>query len=478
MADPSKEIELVEIDALPADRFATVLDQSGFHDLEELIERARALLEGRVVWCINSTARGGGVAEMLASLLAYTRGAGVDTRWAVIGAPPEFFVLTKRIHNRLHGAEGDGGPLGREERELYDRVLAAHHRRLEELVKPGDVVLVHDPQPAGLIQPLRDLGARVVWRLHVGIDEPNDLVEQAVSFLRPDVERAEQWVFSRDAFVWDGLDRERCHIIPPSIDVFSPKNQDLPDANVAAILAAAGITTDGAGGPAEFEREDGSTGRVERAADMLEERPLAPGERFVLQVSRWDRLKDHVGVLRGFAEHVDGAHLVLAGPATEAVADDPEGAEALKEVEDVWRALPGDVRERVHLARLPMTDRQENAAMVNALQRAATIVVQKSLAEGFGLTVAEGMWKGRPMVASAVGGIQDQVVEGETGFLVRDAHDLEGFGRAVQRLLDDHALAERLGENGRQRVIDEFLETRHLRQWVDLIEALIARPWN
>jgi trehalose synthase len=197
----------------------------------------------------------------------------------------------------------------------------------------------------------------------------------------------------------------------------------------------------------------------------------------VLQVSRWDRLKDHVGVLRGFAEHVapqGDAHLVLAGPATEAVADDPEGAEALAEVEAAYRALPDDVRWRVHLARLPMADREENAAMVNALQRGAQIVVQKSLAEGFGLTVAEGMWKGRPMVASAVGGIQDQVVDGETGYLVADPHDLPAFGGAVRRLLADPAHAERMGRAGRQRVIDHFLETRHLRQWVDLIEALIA----
>jgi len=209
----------------------------------------------------------------------------------------------------------------------------------------------------------------------------------------------------------------------------------------------------------------------------MTEPPLPEDSRIVLQVSRWDRLKDPIGVLRAFSSQADAVpdvHLVLAGPATAAVSDDPEGAQVLDEVAAAWEALPGPLRQRVHLAALPMDDPEENAAIVNALQSMATVVVQKSLAEGFGLTVAEAMWKARPVVAGAVGGIQDQVVDGDSGLLA-DPRDLRAFGDAVVRLLRDQALAERVGAAARQRVRKKFLEPRHLRQWFDVVQR-IERP--
>src|SRR5204862_3518319 len=176
-----------------------------------------------------------------------------------------------------------------------------------------------------------------------------------------------------------------------------------------------------------------------------------------------------LGVLVGFAENVrlDGfePHLVLAGPGTGSVADDPEEARFLGEVTDAWKDLPGEAKGRIHIACLPMEDGEENAAIVNALQRRSDVIVQKSLAEGFGLTVAEDMWKERPVVASRVGGIQDQVVHGESGLLVDDPGDLDGFGRSVTRLLEDREGATRMGLAARQRVCDEFLPVRQLRQW-------------
>ena len=193
-------------------------------------------------------------------------------------------------------------------------------------------------------------------------------------------------------------------------------------------------------------------------------------------MSRWDRLKDPLGVLAGFAEHVhaedEDPHLVLAGPDVAAVADDPEGAEVFAEVEAAWRDLPRAVRRRVHLALLPMDDADENAVIVNALQRRADVVVQKSLAEGFGLTVAEAMWKGRPVVASRVGGIQDQIEDGMTGRLV-DPRDLAAFGENVSALLVDPHGAERMGEAAQRRVRDLFLGPRHLGQYVDLLETVL-----
>ncbi|HEX8086636.1 MAG TPA: glycosyltransferase [Solirubrobacteraceae bacterium] len=472
-------IEHVEIHPLPFERFESVLDEQGRKDLDELVQHAHQVFEDRTVWCVNSTAQGGGVAEMLASLLAYTSSVGVDSRWVVINGNPAFFRLTKRIHNRLHGNAGDGGPLGPEEREIYDSTIAAPAEAFARIVRPNDVVLVHDPQPAGLTQALKDAGAKVIWRLHVGADEPNDLAKEAWDFITPYVRPADAWVFSREAFFWhDRLPEERSYVIPPSIDIFSPKNQDISDEAVHAILVAAGIVTESNGAQPCFERENGTMGTVGRRARIVEERPLPIGAPLVLQVSRWDRLKDPAGVIQGFADHVaesiEEAELMLAGPSVEGVADDPEGAEVVEEVTRMFHGLPDGVRERVHLAMLPMEDRQENAAIVNALQRHATIVVQKSLAEGFGLTVSEGMWKARPLVASAVGGISDQVVDGETGVLVRDASDLREYGEGLVRLLSDPEEADRMGEKGRERVLEHFIGVRHLRQWVELVDRVDA----
>ena len=473
-------IEHVEIHPLPFERFTTVLDDEGDRQLEQLVAHAQEVFENRAVWCINSTAQGGGVAEMLASLMAYTSSVGIDSRWVVMNGNPAFFRLTKRIHNRLHNSAGDGGPLGEEERAIYDDTLAAPAAAFARIVRPNDVVLVHDPQPAGVTQALKDAGAKVIWRLHVGADEPNELATEAWDFVTPYVRPADAWVFSREQFFWhDRLPEDGSYVIPPSIDIFSPKNQDLSAEAVDAILAAAGIVEDGGdGGQPCFQRENGTMGTVARKARIVEERPLPLQAPLVLQVSRWDRLKDPAGVMQGFVDHVaeqiPEAELMLAGPSVEGVTDDPEGAEVVEEVNAIYRTLPDEVRQRIHLAQLPMDDRQENAAIVNALQRHATIVVQKSLAEGFGLTVAEGMWKGRPLVASAVGGISDQVLDGETGVLVKDASDLAEYGAALNRILSDPEEGDRMGEKGRQRVLEHFIGVRHLRQWVELVDRIDA----
>jgi trehalose synthase len=199
----------------------------------------------------------------------------------------------------------------------------------------------------------------------------------------------------------------------------------------------------------------------------------------VLQVSRWDALKDPLGVLRGFAEHVPrstGAHLIYAGPAVSAVADDPEGAGVLGDALAMRDRLPSEQRGRVHLASLPMDDPAENAIIVNALQRHAAVVVQKSLAEGFGLTVAEAMWKARPVVASRIGGIQSQIVDGDSGVLLDDPRDLARFGGAVTSLLLDPELASRIGERARARVRDEFTSPRTLLDYLRVIEHVLRRP--
>jgi trehalose synthase len=472
----------VEISSMSPARFRSVLSPERFEAFERGIDEARELLDGRVVWNVNSTARGGGVAELLESLVAYGRGAGVDTRWIVIDGTTEFFAITKRIHNRLHGAVGDGGALDDDARQVYEQALAPNWAGLAGLVRRGDIVIVHDPQPAGLIGQLRGLGALVIWRCHVGLDHPNDLAREAWAFLRGYVSQADRYVFSRESFAWDGLDRDRIVVIPPSIDVFSPKNQDLAPATVLAVLQASAVLRDGDERPAAtFERQDGTPGRVDRHVELFEDEPLHPEHSVVLQVSRWDALKDPLGVIRGFAEYVPestGAHLVYAGPAATAVADDPEGGRVVSDALALRESLPAGQRRRIHLASVPMDDPEENAIIVNALQRHASVIVQKSLAEGFGLTVAEAMWKARPVVASRIGGIETQIVDGESGVLLDDPSDLEAYGAAVTGLLMDPPRATRIGEGARERVRDEFTSPRSLLDYLRVIRTVLERARN
>jgi trehalose synthase len=442
------------------------------------MERGRALLAGRVLWNVNSTARGGGVAEMLSSLVPYFRGVGIDCRWVVIEGSPEFFKVTKRVHNNLHGELGDGGELGAREHAVYERTLSENARELLPLISRGDVVLLHDPQTAGLARIVKEAGALPIWRCHVGLDTPNHIARRAWEFLRPFLLPVDAYVFSRRAFVWEGLRDDKIWVIAPSIDAFSPKNQELLPEAMNAILSAARLLDVLSEAAPTFTRLDGTVGHIERRAGLVSGgRPPPSSARLVVQVSRWDRLKDPLGVIEGFARYVAGssdAHLVVAGPDAEGVGDDPEGPAVLREALGLWRELPADIRPRVHLVTLPMEDVDENGAMVNALQRRSDVIVQKSLAEGFGLTVAEAMWKGRPVVASRIGGIQDQVIDGVSGILITNPANLASFGEVTLRLLKDPKLAARLGREARTTVAREFLHPRQMVQQLKVVERLIA----
>lgn len=471
MTDP----KFVPVPTHPLDRFKPLLGEA-FAEIEEVAAWARTGFAGRAIWHVSSTARGGGVAEMLNTLLPYARDAGVDVRWVVLRAEPDFFCVTKRLHNHLHGDPGDGGALDEEARRIYESALRANLEILDPLIQRGDVIYLHDPQPAGLVPALCERGLKVIWRCHIGVDRPNEIVRGAWDFLRPYVEPADAYVFSRRAYLWDGLDEDKTWYMPPVIDPFSPKNEDLEPEVVAAILKEIGLSRDGLERAPSFTRADGTPGRVERKAELLQEEELPEDAKVVAQVSRWDRLKDPRGLLEMLDRCLDdpSLHLVVAGPDTGGVDDDPEGAAVYDEVAAAWRALAPEVRRRAHLVSLPMNDTDENAAMINAIQRRADVIVQKSIAEGFGLTVAEGMWKERPLVGSRVGGIQDQVVEGRTGYLIDDPRDLAACAQAIERILGDPELARAMGKAGRQRVVDDYLAINRLREYVDLIAALIA----
>jgi trehalose synthase len=470
----------VPVSPLSVERLRRLIEPEAWSRFLNGVEQAGALLDEREFWNVNSTASGGGVAEMLRSWVGLARGLGVGMRWVTIAGTPEFFTLTKRLHNFLHGAPGDGGELGEEERAIYERASRANAEAVLANLGPRDVVLLHDPQTAGMVPRLAESGRTVIWRCHVGADESNEYSRAAWDFLEPYIARADACVFSREAYVPPFCREMLTVIVPPSIDAMSPKNQDIGMDTVEAILGHVGLLAGArrSGGRPEYTLSDGTTAWVRRRCEVISAGPLpGPDDTVVVQVSRWDRLKDPVGVIRGFEmvalEDTD-AHLVLAGPSLGSVSDDPEGAAVFAEAESKWRRLPLPIRSRVHLACLPMEDLDENAVIVNALQRQATIVVQKSLMEGFGLTVTEAMWKARPVIASAIGGIRDQIEDGVTGVLLADPHDTEAFGVATLRLLKAPAHAKEIGVAARESVRASFLEDRHTLQYVDLLKRLLT----
>ena len=439
-------LQTVELRPAPICAYRSLLGDAGFARFESAMRLLAATMRGKVLWNVNSTARGGGVAELLGSLIPYDLWANVDERWVVIEGAPEFFALTKKIHTLLHGVAPDGSGLTAEDRVVYEQTLEPNAVALLGQMRPGDVAVLHDPQTAGLVPVLTGRGVKVVWRCHIGVDEPNDVAREAWRFLIGYLRDAAAVIFSRQAYVWEGCATARVRIIAPCIDPFITKNRELPDGERRDTLERSGLI-----------------GGVPDSA------------RVVLQVSRWDRLKDPVGVVRAFAENIApraDAWLVLAGPEVTSVDDDPEQPEVLAEVRSHRNALHPAIKDRIVIAQIPMRDLDRNALIVNALQRRADVVVQKSVAEGFGLTVAEAMWKSRPVVASRVGGIEDQIEDGKSGLLIDDPADLRAFGDAVVGLLSDPERGAALGSEARARVVDQFLAPRHLMQQAELIAGL------
>ncbi len=467
----------VEVPRRPAAQLAPIIGGERYGRLIHAASEFRALLGERTIWTVNSTASGGGVAEMLQVIVGYASDLGVPIRWEVISGDAAFFAITKRLHNQIHGYLA-GGPLEDAAASHYQRTLAANAAELLDRVRPGDIVLLHDPQTAGLAAPLASAGTKVVWRCHIGVDWSNDATRTGWGFLRSHLTAAHAYVFSRREYVPEWIPAQAVSVIPPSIDPFSPKNQELDTETVRSILVTIGVLDGSASAKrGRFVRRDGSPGLVTRPALITSEGHPGPDEPLVVQVSRWDRLKDMAGVMRGFAEHVvprGPGYLLLVGPAVKGVTDDPEGAAVYAECLREWQALPSPARGRIMLATLPLEDIDENAAMVNALQRHATVIAQKSLAEGFGLTVAEGMWKGRPVIGSAVGGIIDQLVDG-TGVLLPDPYDLKAFGAAVETMVADREKASRIGLAAQAYIHENYVGDLHLLRYARLFTALLQQ---
>ncbi|MES4903426.1 MULTISPECIES: glycosyltransferase [unclassified Streptomyces] len=452
---------------------------------DEVVAAALDALGGRTVWHINTTAVGGGVAELLRSAMSRHARAGMRARWLVMNGEQEFFGITKQLHHLFHGSPGHGRPLGEDEFAVYERTTREAAAEALTCMAPGDLVLLHDPQTLGMAPALRQAGMRVAWRSHIGTSFPGPEVAAAWTFLEPFLRAPLRCVFSLPDYVPPGLDRARVSIIAPAIDGVSDKCRPMGEGEVRGVLAAIGLLGSPGAEPVGEAAETSVASYAARRVTVWQDEPLPPGASTVLQLARWDPLKDMAGTLASFVRHIEpatGAHLVLAGPDPADVADDPENLAVFGAVLRERATLPTDVRRRVHLVGLGLADDtaelRANALIVNALQRHATVIVQKSLEEGFGLAVAEAMWKGRPLVASAVGGIRAQVTHGATGLLVDDPTDLAAFGRQVGRLLRDEALRDRLGRAAHDHCALRSLAEREFRDhaslYLDLCRAATA----
>jgi len=396
------------------DDYAAVVGAPEIHEIRALAKR----LAGRRIHMVNSTAVGGGVAEILNGLVPLLDEVGLAARWEVITGDERFFDITKAFHNALHGAPFAGRP------EWFDLFLRTNEENRQRMSFGGDLIVIHDPQPIALVEARNGSHGKWIWRCHIDLSRPNPEVWE---FLRPFVERYDAALFSAPAFT-RGLPIPQ-YLFSPSIDPLADKNRDLDPEFIRSVVERFGIDP---------------------------ERPV------LTQISRFDRLKDPLGVIQAFRivrKYAD-CQLVLAGGGA---TDDPEGEAVLREIQEAARSDPD-----IHILDLPPTSHLE----INALQRASTIIIQKSLREGFGLTVAEALWKKKPVVASAVGGIPRQVIHKITGMLV---HSVEGCAQQVRFLLLNPEFARKLGEDGHEHVKENFLITHNLKRYLLLFFILQPR---
>ncbi|MEZ5191628.1 MAG: hypothetical protein R2734_03305 [Nocardioides sp.] len=440
-------------------------------------QRALRLLAGGRVLSCNATATGGGVAEMLQVLLTTANALGVPTGWWALDGPPEFFAITKRVHNLIHGSPGDRAGLGDADRRVYEEVLAQNLAELAPQLRPGDVMLAHDPQTAGLVPGIVDLGVVTVWRSHIGKDQPDEHTALAWEFLAPYLRPAHAVVVSRPTYAPPCLGDVPLHVIAPSIDPLAPKNADVPEADVHASLVRAGIIAGEPGsGATTFARRDGGVGQVQpHPGVVLDDEPVPADAQVVVQVSRWDRLKDMIGVLDGFVAALDRlpehAHLLLVGPATEGVSDDPEGEEVLAECRERRAGLP-DRRAPPRPPGGPAHGRRRRERAPGQLPAALGDDRGAEVLGGLRADRHRGDVEVKPVVASAVGGIQDQITDDVEGVLLDDPTDLAAFGQALVDLFADPARARRLAETAHARVFQDFIGDRHLIQYADLLADL------
>lgn len=489
-------VEFVKLKpTITLDDYASIAYLSGaVHDLRSTAESLLSKFRCRSVFMLNSTAQGGGVAEMLPRITMMLNELGVITQWAVMKVErPEFFKLTKHLHNLIHG-QGDP-TLDMNDRKLYEEVSRDVANSLRTHLKAGDVLVAHDPQPLGAAAMLKkDLGIHVIWRCHIGLDFVTPATRSAWQFLKPYAEACDHSVFSAPEYIPDYL-AGRATVIHPGIDPLSHKNRNLTPHKLTGILCNAGLAEERAPvltppfcQQATRLRPDGTFGPA-----MLPDEIGFLYRPIVAQVSRWDRLKGFGPLLAGFVRlkqklrepesalplrhrrRIEIVRLVLAGPEPSSVQDDPEAREVLEELRQTYRNLEPEFQKDIALLSLPMCSRKENELMVNVIQRCASIVVQNSLREGFGLTATEAMWKGAPVLGTEACGLRQQIRDGIDGRLIRNPEDPGEIADRLEEMLSDAAERERLSRNGQKRVYTEFLVFTQVEQSLRAVARSISQ---
>ncbi|MCO8242540.1 MULTISPECIES: glycosyltransferase [unclassified Haladaptatus] len=485
-------IQLIDIDVehTMAEYATDTVLRNSVEAMQNAVTDDVAALDGRTVWMVNSTASGGGVAEMMPKLVSLSRALGVDAKWAVIDVDePVFFEFTKGIHNLLHGA---GNPeLVDHEREVYEATSRSVADELADRIAPNDVLVVHDPQPlAAGAMVVEELDVPAVWRCHIGSEEHSEKSRTAWEFLKPWISDYDRTVFTLPAYVPDFLATD-ADIIPPAIDPFSAKNRRMKPQEVATVLARADLIDTGHpveqfGQPARRLQADGSFAPATEPADIgLLFRPT------ICQISRWDSLKGFVPLLRGFAElkrdarsaadssrsddhreRIENARLLLVGPDPSSVADDPEGRTALENLEEEWLALDPELRDDAAVIVMP-PDQHESALVINALQRCSTVVAQNSLQEGFGLTVTEAMWKRAVLMGSDTGGITAQIRDGKDGRLVPDSGDPASVAETLDSVLEAADKWDDWSYSAQRHVTDNYLVFEQVTRWLETLGLLV-----
>lgn len=392
---------------------------------EDVIEHLRQLsrpLTGMNIVHLNSTKIGGGVAEILHKMVPLMNELGLNTSWEIIEGEQDFYQCTKGFHNALQG-----NPINISENllQVYEKTNAQTAENLNSKLMNSDLVIIHDPQPAALIRSFTERKGKWVWRCHIDVSKPHRPVWK---YLREFVRQYDASIFSLSSFAQ--MLPHPMYLIAPSIDPLHEKNIPLKKNEIEGMYT-------------RFQIDP--------------ERPA------ILQVSRYDRFKDPIGVIKSYQlakEFVPSLQLIFAGGGA---SDDPEGEAVLQEVQE---AAKNDVDIKVLL--LP----NDAHRTINALQRSADIILQKSLKEGFGLTVTEGMWKKKPVIGGNVGGIRIQVINHHTGFLVNTP---EGAALRIRYLLHNPSKIKEIGNKAREFVRENFLITRHLREYLTLIYALLHK---
>ena len=472
----------------------TIDDYKAYSNLKGLVDEFMASvvplakkLEGCTIWMVNSTATGGGVAEMLPSQMRIVRSLGIKIEWLVIEANDHhFFDLTKRIHNAIHGAGSE--PFTESDREIFEKVNRQNLKKATEMIQDGDLVVIHDPQPmplGGMIRAERDV--KLIWRCHIGLEEQNDMTRAVWDFLKPYMDDYDRFVFSLPTYVADTI-KEKTAIIPPAIDPLSHKNRTLWMAKCIGILQQSGVTNHHTPLLYPFYEHqvrrvmpDGSFESVNHHSDLdIVYRPV------VLQVSRWDRLKGFKELMEAFVlmkanneakkdktavkyKRIKYTRLVFGGPDPKFVSDDPEGMEVLNELIEQYKNINGELHKDIAILLLPLDNPKENALIVNALQRSSSFVVQNSIQEGFGLTATEAMWKQRPVLVSGAAGLRFQVEHEVNGLINEDPTDIEELARVLERMLNSPKERDKWGFNARNRVIDKFTLFSQINSWLKLL---------